>query len=129
MRSLPWSFAISAAACAAALGFAAWVFQGFVVEPIWLIAAVVIFMVLTVALRRLMVSTVSRFMRASTIVGGLALTFIALWLTDQLVPGRGFDIDGGWTWAGVTALVWAAGAAFGGIDTKAPADAPGVSPG
>jgi hypothetical protein len=128
MRSLQWSLAVSAAAYAVALSVAAWLFKGFVAEATWLIAAVVIFMLLTVALRRIVVSTVDRFVRGYTLIGGLALTFAALWLTDLLVPGHGFDIDGGATWFGVTALVWAAGAAFGEIDNTAPADAPGVSP-
>ena len=136
MRSLPQrlvqklaqSLAISAVAYTVALGIAAWFFDGFVAEAIWLVASVVIFMVLTVALRWLVVSTVDRFVRGYTIVGGLALTFVALWLTDFLVPAHGFDIDGTWTWVGVTALVWAAGVAYGQIDSTAPADAPGVSP-
>lgn len=128
MRSLPLSLGILAVAYAVALGVAAVVFAGFVAEATWLIAAVVIFMALTVALRRLVLSLADRFVRAYTLIGGLALTFAALWLTDLFVPGRGFDIDGGWTWAGVTALVWAAGAAFGELDSTAPAGVPGESP-
>ena len=132
MRSLPrqlaLSLAISAVAYAVALGIADLLFDGFVSEAKWRVAAVMIFMLLTVALRRFVVSTVDRFVRGYTLVGGLALTFVALWLTDLLVPGRGFDIDGTWTWVGVTALVWAAGAAYGEIDSTAPAGVPGESP-
>ena len=128
MKSLPFSLAIAAVANAVALGLAAWAFDGFVAEAVWLVAAVVIFMLLTVALRRIVVSTVGRMVRGYTLLGGLALTFAALWLTDLFVPARGFDIDGNGTWVGVTALVWAAGAAYGEIDTTAPADAPGESP-
>jgi hypothetical protein len=127
-KRLALSLVISAVANTVALGVAAWLFDGFVAEAVWLIAAVVIFMVLTVALRRLVVSTVDRFVRGYTIVGGLGLTFVALWLTDLLVPAHGFDIDGRGTWVGVTALVWAAGVAYGEIDSTAPADAPGESP-
>ncbi len=128
MRSLPWSFAVSAVAYGSALTLAALLFAGFRAELLWLIAAVIVFMVLTVALRRIVVNTVDRFVRGYTIVGGLILTFVALTLTDWLVPGGGFDIDGGWTWAGVTAIVWAAGVAFGEADTSAPAGTPGQSP-
>jgi hypothetical protein len=127
-RQLPLALAMSAVAYAIALGLAARIFDGFVAEAVWLVAAVVIFMVLTVALRRIVLATVERFVRVYTLVGGLALTFAALWLTDLFVPRDGFDIEGTWTWVGVTALVWAAGAAFGEIDRTAPADAPGESP-
>lgn len=122
------SWALSAVAYGLALTLAAWLFDGFRAELLWLIAAVVVFMVSTVALRRIVVNTVDRFVRGYTIVGGLVLTFVALTVTDWLVPGAGFDIDGGWTWAGVTALVWAAGVAFGEADTTAPAGTPGQSP-
>jgi hypothetical protein len=128
MRSLPWSLAVSAVAYGTALTLAALLLDGFRAELLWLVVAVVVFMVLTVALRRIVVNTVDRFVRGYTIVGGLILTFVALTLTDWLVPGGGFDIDGGWTWAGVTAIVWAAGVAFGEADTSAPAGTPGQSP-
>ncbi|HKY58083.1 MAG TPA: hypothetical protein VJL80_08610 [Aeromicrobium sp.] len=127
-RSLPLSLALSAVAYGAALTFAAWLFRGFRVELGWLVAAVVLFMLLTVALRRIILSTVDRIARGYTLIGGLVLTFVALTLTDWLVPGDGFDIDGGSTWFGVTAIVWAAGVAFGEADSKAPAGTPGQSP-
>jgi len=127
-RSLALSLALSAIAYGGALTFAAWLFRGFRVEVLWLVAAVMVFMGLTVALRRVVLSTVDRFVRGYTMVGGLVLTFVALWLTDVLVPGAGFDIDGGSTWLGVTAIVWAAGVAFGEADTTAPAGTPGQSP-
>ena len=128
MKSLALSLALSAVAYGVALTLAAWLFDGFRAEPWWLIAAVVLFMVLTVALRRVVVNTVDRFVRGYTIFGGLVLTFVALTLTDWLVPRAGFDIDGGWTWAGVTWIVWTAGVAFGEADSKAPAGTPGQSP-
>jgi hypothetical protein len=128
MRALPWSLAISALAYGTALTLAAWLFDGFRVEALWLIVAVVIYMGLSVAFQRVIVSTGDRYVRSYTIIGGLVLTFVELYLTDVLVPGAGFDIDGGWAWAGVTAFVWAAGVAFGEADTSAPAGTPGVSP-
>lgn len=128
MRSLPWSLAVSVLAYGIALTLAAQLFDGFRVEAVWLIAAVVIFMAVSVALRRLVISRVERYVRSYTIIGGLVLTFVELLLTDLLVPRAGFDIDGGWAWAGVTALVWAAGVAFGELDTTAPVGTPGVSP-
>lgn len=128
MRSLPLSLLLSAVAYGVALTLAAWLFHDFRVEPVWLIAAVLIFMALSVALRRVLVSSVDRYVRSYTIIGGVVLTFVELWLTDLLVPAGGFDIDGGSTWFGVSALVWAAGVAFGEADTTAPAGTPGQSP-
>lgn len=128
MRSLPLSLAMSTLAYGIAFGVAAWLFDGFQVEALWLIVAVLIYMAVSVAVRRIVLSTVSKFVRGYTIIGGLVLTFVALWFTDWVVPRNGFDIEGGWTWAGVTALVWAAGVAYGEADSTAPAGTPGVSP-
>jgi hypothetical protein len=129
MRSLPLSLAMSALAYGIALTVAAWLFDSFRVEPGWLVAAVVIYMAFSVALRRLVLATVDRFVRGYAIVGGLVLTFVALWLTDLLVRrDGGFDIEGPWTWIGVTAIVWAAGVAYGEADSTAPAGTPGISP-
>jgi len=111
-----------------AFGVAARLFDGFQVEALWLIAAVLIYMAVSVAVRRILLNTVNKFVRGYTIIGGLVLTFVALWFTDWVVPRNGFDIEGGWTWAGVTALVWAAGVAYGEADSTAPAGTPGVSP-
>src|SRR5690349_11341911 len=108
MRALPRSFAISALVYGIALTVAATLFDGFRVEAVWLIVAVIVFMALSVALQRFIVSSFDRYVRSYTIIGGLVLTFVELLLTDLLVPAAGFDIDGGWTWAGVTAIVWAA---------------------
>lgn len=127
-RPLALSLVLSAVAYGGALTFAAWLFDGFRVEAVWLVVAVIVFMALSVALRRYIVSSFDRYVRSYTIIGGLVLTFVELVLTDLLVPAAGFDIDGGWTWAGVTAIVWAAGVAFGEADSTAPAGTPGQSP-
>lgn len=126
MRALLTSLAISAAANAISLAGAAWLFGGFDIRFWWFLLAVALVTALTVTLREIVVGTVDRFVRGYTIVGGLVLTFAALWFTDLVVPRRGFAIDGTWTWIGVTAIVWAAGVAYGEVDKKAPADAPAV---
>ena len=126
MRPLLTSLAISAVANAFSLAAAAWLFDGFDIRFWWFVLAVVLFTALTVTLREVVLGTVDRFVRGYTIVGGLVLTFVALWVTDLAVPRRGFAIDGNWTWIGVTAIVWAAGVAYGEVDKKAPADAPAV---
>lgn len=126
MRSLLTSLGISAAANTVSLAAAAWLLDDFDIRFWWFVLSVVLFTGLSVTLREVVLGTVSRFVRGYTIVGGLVLTFGALWLTDLAVPRRGFAIDGTWTWIGVTAIVWAAGVAYGEVDKKAPADAPPV---
>lgn len=124
MTKLLRSAAISAAANTVSLAFAAWVFDRFNIRFGWFVVAVVLFTVLTVALRGVVVSTVNRFARGYTIVGGLVLTFLALLLTDVVVPADGFAIDGWGTWLGVTLIVWAAGVAYGEVETTRPQPRP-----
>ena len=114
------SVAISAGANALSLAFAAWVFDRFNIRFGWFVVAVVLFTVLTVALRGIVVGTVNRFARGYTIAGGLVLTLLVLILTEIVVPEDGFSIDGWGTWVGVTLIVWAAGVAFGEVDKAAP---------
>ena len=121
MTALARAAAIAAAANALSLGFAAWVFDRFDIRFGWFVAAVVLFTVLTVALRGVVVNTVNRFARGYTIAGGLVLTLLVLSIVDLVVPTDGFEIEGWGTWIGVTLIVWAAGVAFGEVDHQAPA--------
>ncbi len=121
MPALAKSILISAAANAASLAFAAWIFDRFNIRFGWLVVAVVLVTLLSVALREVVINTVNRFARGYTVVGGLVLTALVLLLTDLAVPASGFDIDGWGTWMGVTLIVWAAGIAYGEVDKKAPA--------
>jgi len=120
MTALLKSVAISAAANAAALAVAAWLFDRFDIRFGWFVVAVVLFTALTVVLRGVVVSTVNRFARGYTIAGGLVLTWLGLVLTDLVVPASGFAIEGVGTWIGVTLIVWAAGIAFGEVDSAPP---------
>ena len=124
MTAVSTSIAISAAANTASLAFAAWIFDQFNITLGWFLVAVVLFTALTVVLRGIVVSTVNRFARGFTIFGGLVLTLLGLALTDLLVPQDGFAIDGWGTWVGVTLIVWAAGVAYGEVDTAAPQKRP-----
>ena len=121
MIALARAAAICAAANALSLALAAWVFDRFTVRLGWFVVAVVLFTVLTMALRSIVVSTVNRFARGYTIAGGLVLTLLVLVLTEVVVPRDGFSIDGWGTWVGVTLIVWAASVAFGEVDNAAPA--------
>lgn len=120
MTALLKSVAISLAANAASLALAAWIFDRFNIQFGWYVVAVVLVTLLTVALREVVIGTVNRFARGYTILGGLVLTWLALALTDLVVPHSGFSIDGWGTWIGVTLIVWAAGIAYGEVDKKAP---------
>ena len=133
MRALLTSIAISAAANTGSLALAAWIFDSFDIRFGWFVVAVILFTALTVLLRGMVVNTVNRFARGYTILGGLALTWLGLLLTDAVVPriapAGSFEIEGVGTWVGVTVIVWAAGVAYGEVDGSAPpnADVPGAT--
>ena len=116
MTALLKSVAISAAANAASLALAAWIFDRFNIQFGWFVVAVVLFTALTVVLRGIVINTVNRFARGYTIAGGLVLTWLGLMLTDLVVPASGFAIEGVGTWIAVTLIVWAAGIAYGEVD-------------
>jgi hypothetical protein len=120
MTALLKSVAISAAANAASLALAAWIFDRFNIEFGWFVVAVILFTALTVVLRGVVINTVNRFARGYTIAGGLVLTWLGLLLTDLVVPASGFAIEGVGTWIGVTLIVWAAGIAYGEVDSAPP---------
>jgi hypothetical protein len=120
MTPLLRSVAISAAANAVSLAFAAFLFDSFNIRFGWFVVAVGLFTVLTVVLRGIVVGTVNRFVRGYTILGGLVLTLVGLLVTDAAVPASGFSIEGTWTWVGVVLMVWAAGVAFGEVDSTRP---------
>lgn len=120
MTPLLRSVAISAAANAVSLAFAAFLFDSFNIRFGWFVVAVGLFTVLTVVLRGIVVGTVNRFVRGYTILGGLVLTLLGLLVTDAAVPASGFSIEGTWTWVGVVLMVWAAGVAFGEVDSTRP---------
>ena len=120
MTALLKSVAISAAANAASLALAAWIFDRFNIQFGWFVVAVILFTALTVVLRGVVINTVNRFARGYTIAGGLVLTWLGLLLTDLVVPASGFAIEGVGTWIAVTLIVWAAGIAYGEVDTAPP---------
>ena len=124
MRSLSISILTAALANAAALALAAFLLDGFNIEFGWFVAAVILFTVLTVALRRVTGRFAPMLARTSAIAGGLVLTAVALVITDLVVPHSGFSIDGAWAWGISIVLVWAAGVAYGEVDGQAPPNVP-----
>ncbi|NLC98934.1 MAG: hypothetical protein GX678_07645 [Actinomycetales bacterium] len=127
MNPLIKSIAIALLANAASLALAVLVFSGFTTSIVWYVIAVIVFTMLNVALREIAAIATPSLIRVSTIAGGLVLTFAALALTNVIVPDVHFNIEGWGTWLGVTFIVWAAGVAYGEVDTKAPANVPGAS--
>jgi hypothetical protein len=124
-----WITIVTAAlANAVSLGIAGLVLPGFSLTVLWWAVAVVLFTVLSVALRTVAQRLSSRLIRVYAITGGLALTAVALVLTDWIVPSSGFAIDGWPAWLAATLIVWATGVAFGEVDHHAPESTPGVSP-
>ncbi len=126
MTSIARSLGLAALANIGSFGLTAWLLDGFDVRLGGFLVAVVVFTVLAVAIRRAAATLSPRHARPSAIVGGLLVTTVALVLTDALVPHRGFDLDGGFAWTVVVLVVWAAGVAYGEVDTQAPADVPPV---
>lgn len=120
MTSLNKSVAIAAAANAISLGIAAALLDDLTVNFLGYVFAVVLFTALSVALKEFIGGTVDTFVRGYTVAGGLVLTWIALMLTDLLVPENVFAIEGVGTWISATAIVWAAGIAYGEVDKTAP---------
>lgn len=127
MNPLFKSIAIALLANAGSLAIAVLVFSGFTTSVSWYVIAVAIFTALNVALREVVAIATPSLIRVSTIAGGLVLTLGALALTNVIVPDAHFNIVGWWTWLGVTFIVWAAGVAYGEVDSKAPANTPGAS--
>ena len=120
MTSLNKSVAMVAAANAISLGIASALLHDLTVNFLGYVIAVVLFTAFSVALKEAIGGTVDTFVRGYTVVGGLVLTWIALMLTDLLVPGNVFAIEGVGTWIGATAMIWAAGIAYGEVDKTAP---------
>lgn len=128
MRTAIVSTITTALANALSLGLAAALLDDFTVTPWWYVTAVVLFTAVGVALRMLVDARMKDIVRPYTVLGGLVLTFVGLFLTELIVPGEGFEISGALTWVGVTLFVWAASVAFGEVQPEAPKSAPGISP-
>lgn len=129
LSSRLWVTIVTAAlANAGSLALAGWLLPGFDLTLVWWAVATVLLTVLSVVLRRVAQRLSSPWLRVYAITGGLALTAVALALTDWIVPASGFDIHGWGTWVLATLIVWAASVAFGEVDQQAPASTPGVSP-
>ncbi len=71
----------------------------------WIIGAV-LFTVFTVLLRGVAASLARKYASGATFVGGLALTWVGLLLTDVFTDRSNFDLEGLGTWIGTILIVW-----------------------
>jgi putative membrane protein len=98
---------ISWAISAAALAFAAWILDSFVIDDFWtLVLASAVFGIVN-----FLVKPILTFIALPLIILtlGIAYFFVnmaMLWITDWLIDG--FEINGFWTYVGATILVWLA---------------------
>ena len=127
MTSLIKSVAIAAVANSISLGIAAVLLENLTVNSLGYVIAVILFTAFSVALKKVIGGTVNTFVRGYTVAGGLVLTYLALLLTD-LIVSDGFSIEGVGTWIVATAIVWAAGIAYGEVDQKRPEPPQGLIP-
>ena len=71
----------------------------------WLIGTV-LFTVFTMLLRRSMTALARKYASAATFLGGVALVWVGLLLTELLTSSGQFSIEGVGTWIYATLIVW-----------------------
>lgn len=98
--------ALAATANGVLLLIAAILFDKFQISFVGWIIAAVLFTVFTVALRGVATSLASKYASGVTWVGGLALTWVGLLLTDVLTSSNRFALEGFGTWIMATIIIW-----------------------
>jgi hypothetical protein len=83
----------------------------------WLIGTL-LFTVFTMLLRGIMAALARKYASSATFLGGLALTWVGLLLTDLFTPRENFDLEGVGTWVSVTLIVWAGTVIYDQIDDR-----------
>lgn len=71
----------------------------------WIVGTV-LFTVFTMVLRRTMTALARKYASAATFLGGVALVWIGLLLTDLVTSSDQFSIEGVGTWIYATLIVW-----------------------
>lgn len=104
----PWitRTVLAVAANGILLAFAALLFDNFELDFFGWLIGTVLFTVFTVALRGVATSLASRYASGFTWVGGLALTWLGLLLTDILTSSDDFYLEKVGTWIMATVVVW-----------------------
>lgn len=71
----------------------------------WLVGTL-LFTVFTMLLRGVMAALARKYASSATFLGGLALIWVGLLLTELFTPREAFDLEGVSTWIFVTLIVW-----------------------
>lgn len=118
MTNLLKRLALAAGANGLLLLLAAVLFDKFELSFIgWLIAAV-LFTVLTLLLGGVMDALAGKYAAQATFLGGLATTWVALLITDQLTERKNFDLEGLGTWVLTVLIVWLGTVVYGLVDDR-----------
>lgn len=83
----------------------------------WIIGTV-LFSVFTVLLRGTMAALARKYASGATFVGGLALTWVALLLTDVFTSAGEFTLDGIRTWVLTIIVVWIGTVVYDQVDER-----------
>lgn len=83
----------------------------------WLIGTL-LFTVFTVLLRRIMSSLARKYASGATFVGGLALVWVALLLTDLFTSRGNFELEGLGTWIYTILIVWVGTVLYDQVDDR-----------
>lgn len=83
----------------------------------WLIGTV-LFTVFTMLLRGVMASLARKYASSATFLGGIALTWVGLLLTDVFTPRENFSLEGVGTWVFVTLIVWVGTVIYDQVDDR-----------
>lgn len=83
----------------------------------WLIGTL-LFTVFTMLLRGIMASLARKYASSATFLGGLALTWVGLLLTDLFTSSSAFYLEGAGTWVSVTLIVWAGTVLYDQVDDR-----------
>lgn len=83
----------------------------------WLVGTL-LFTLFTMLLRGVMASLARRYASSATFLGGLALTFVGLVLTNIFTPSEDFSLSGAGTWVFVTLIVWVGTVIYDQVDDR-----------
>ncbi|RIQ14476.1 hypothetical protein [Jiangella rhizosphaerae] len=83
----------------------------------WLIGTA-LFTLFTMLLRGVMASLARKYASSATFLGGVALTWVGLLLTDLFTPRENFFLEGVGTWVFVTLIVWVGTVIYDQVDDR-----------
>ena len=83
----------------------------------WIIGTV-LFTVFTMLLRGVMTALARKYVSAATFLGGVALVWVGLLLTELVTSSAQFSIEGVGTWIYATLIVWLGTVIYGLVDDR-----------